>query len=163
MNKSDSIMDIRDPEIDVEEIMKQIQTRIQERRLEMQLKGQDDAPPNFASFIASVAPVGGDLQNHLQQMQQSGESIFVSVSVRDQHWPLLNSWINRLKEAFHTLVVIYVNSLAGRQAEFNRATLGAISEMTRRLEEVETRQRSLENETRYGREPKSPPNAERPQ
>jgi hypothetical protein len=147
MDEPETIVDIRDPEINVEELMQRIHRRLQHRRLEAQLKGLDcDAPVGPVVDAAGGFSVTADLQSGLREMSNVSESLFVAVSVRDQRLPLINDWVNRLKEAFHTLVVMYVNALAGRQTVFNRMTTSVISELVRRIQEEETRRATLESE-----------------
>lgn len=146
MAPSEQIVDIRDPEINVEEIMARIRARIRERRQEAEARGQDyDRLVDEASLDGSKV-FSPDLLYELRQLCMNADAIGVSVSMRDRRLPLLNPVFFRLEKLLHRLAVKYVNMLAGRQIILNRSTAHVLSEVTRVLEEREARLQVLEKE-----------------
>jgi hypothetical protein len=123
--KLDDIVEISDPDIDVEEIMDCIRQRLETRQKQAEALGQDYShlPDEAGGPSAGVGPA--ELYGQLHQLGQSTDGLRVSPVVTDWHVPLLNGPINRAKNQLHILVLMYVNTLAGRQIAVNRLTYQA--------------------------------------
>lgn len=146
MASTEQIIEIRDPEINVEEIMGRIRARIRERRQQAEAQGLNyDKLVDEASWGESRL-FSADLLYELQQLCMNADAIGVSVSMRDRHLPLLNPLFFRLEKLLHRLAVKYVNMLAGRQIMLNRSMAHVLSAVARTLEEREVRLEELEKE-----------------
>jgi len=109
-------------------------------------------------------------QKKLAEIKSSARrthSLWVSVEVRDQKLPVLNDWFNRFKRAFHELIVIYVNQLAGKQTDINFSLSTSVQELAtlvdkqrQRIAALEERVASLELKIK-AEEATAPPTSER--
>lgn len=148
MSESKDTIEIRDPEIDIEEIMARIRQRIQERRSEAQAQGLDydrlvdDQAVNFRTS----GRFDSDLYYDLHQVRTSADTIWVSLSVVDRQVPVVGSLLTRLRRELHSLVIYYVNMLAGRQVVFNRSVAGVLPALADALDESQERVAALEKE-----------------
>jgi hypothetical protein len=129
---------IRDPQIDAEVILAAVRKRLQQRQAE----AAETAP---ASSRHSLDP---EIYAALAEAQAAAEDTWVKVTVRDERLPLFNAAWNRFKLAIHEVIVLYVNSLAGRQTAFNVATTRLLAGLLQALEDRERRLQSLEAEVR---------------
>ena len=149
------VIDIRDPDIDVEEIMQRIRQRIRERRAQAQARGLDyDRLTDGALDGGPDRHLSGDLYYDLHQARESAETIWVPLSVvGEQRYPrFLTPLLNRVRHAAHHLVLYYVNMLAGRQIVFNRAAVSAVSGLAEADEKTVERLLVLEQEVASLRE-----------
>lgn len=135
-----AIIQIPDPQVDAGSVLQRVQARLEERRLQAQAQGMD-----YDHLLSSSGETDAR-HDSLAQMQRAAEEIWVTVNVRDEKLPVINSLWQRMKGAFHQMVVMYVNTLAGRQAVFNVATTRLLQESLARQEEQEARLRALEAE-----------------
>lgn len=149
MSEIEPVIDIRDSEINVEDIMNRIRARVHQRRLEASAQGVDydhvieDLPRGTGS-----GEQGSDLLYDLHQLRVSASAQGVGVAMRDRKVPLLNPVLYRVEHLLHRLVVKYVNMLAGRQISFNQTSVHALTELTRLLEEKDARVGDLELQVR---------------
>ena len=144
------VVDIREPEVNVEEIMARIRERVQQRRARAEAEGlaYDRLVDGDLAFDASGRRLGADFYYDLYQARQGADSIWVSLSViGNQRYPqMLGAFITRIHHAAHQLVLYYVNMLAGRQVNFNRAVIGAVSGLAEANESMAERMEALEKE-----------------
>jgi phage shock protein A len=147
------VIEIRDSEINVEEIMNRIRERIRQRRAQASAQGLDyDRLVDARAPIVATGQSDADLNYDLRQLQTNADAIPVSLAMRDRHIPLLNFLIYRLEMLLHRLVLKYVNMLAGRQVVFNTAASNVLSALAQRLEQSEARAQQLEKEVSALRE-----------
>lgn len=142
-------IDIRQPDVNVVEVMARIRARLQARRLEAQEKGLDfDRLPGHDELAARSGHLSGDFYYDLHQMRQGAEEIWVAMSLMgDERYPRwLGGVIRRVRHAAHQLVLYYVNMLAGRQVNFNRSAAGALAGMAETVEQMAARIEALERE-----------------
>jgi hypothetical protein len=149
----EQVIDIRDPEINVEEIMARIRERLRQRRTQASAQGLDyDRLVGDDRTVAS-GTLSTDLYYDLHQLRTTAESIWVPSAMRDRHFPpLINSVLFRLENLFHRLALKYVNMLAGRQVVFNRAAVGVLTGTLRALEQNQARVETLEKQVSELRE-----------
>lgn len=144
------VIEIRDPEVNVEEIMERIRQRVQERRTNAKAQGldYDRLTETRSALTSSGRRLGTDFYYDLYQARQSADSLWVSLSVMgNERYPqFLASLIGRVRHALHHLVIYYVNMLAGRQVAFNRSAIGAVSGLADANEEIAERVQNLEKE-----------------
>lgn len=160
-----AVIDIRQPDVDVNEVMARIRARIQARRLAAQEKGLDfDRLPGYDETATRRGHLSGDFYYDLHQSRQSAEEIWVSLSLMgDERYPRwLSAPIRRIRHAAHQLVLYYVNMLAGRQVVFNRSAVGALAEMADTIEQMAARLDALEREVQALRAAASTPESTSP-
>jgi hypothetical protein len=144
---ADQVIEIRDPEINTEEIMARIRQRIRERRALAEGRGLD-----YDRLVADdfKSPDGGrlsgDVYYDLHQLRGSADNIWVTLSMRDRHFPLLNPILYRIEKLLHRLALKYVNLLAGRQVVVNRAATHLLSETVRAVDDMTSRVETLEKQ-----------------
>jgi hypothetical protein len=145
MTNLKSLVNIRDPDINLDEVLLRLRARLQERRAKAQAQGLDyDCLSDQNLEGEGVRLFSATLSADLEQVYRTAENLWISVKVRDEKLPLINRWWNRFKEAFHLLVVMYVNMLAGQQIMFNMASARLLDDLLQVLEEREARLRALE-------------------
>jgi hypothetical protein len=130
--KPQDIIEIRDPEIDVEAIMRQIREKIRERREEAEAQGID---------IDSLAAgdhdrrFDDDLYREMRQVSASASQMGVILSPAEKDGiPILSVLSNRIRLAMHQLVVYYVNMLAAQQNHHNGQLVRLLMKLVRGLE-----------------------------
>lgn len=145
MTDQEQIIEIRDPEINVEEIMDRIRSRIRERRMQASERGQDyDHLVEDGTKHQAFGRFEADVYYDLRELQASSDDFWVALAMRDRHFPLLNPILYRIEELLHRLALKYVNMLAGRQVVVNRATTHVLSEVVRSFDESAKRSEGLE-------------------
>ncbi len=145
MSEVEQVIDIRDPEINVEEIMNRIRERIRHRHSQAEVKGVNyDHLTDEQALRASSTGLSADLYYELNELRATAESLGASVAMRDRRIPILNPLLYRVESLLHRLVVKYVNMLAGRQVAFNRTSANALEEIARALEASNARIEELE-------------------
>jgi len=155
MAEPEEVIEIRDPEVNVEEVMGRIRERIRERRDQAQAQGLDYDRLVDGSAGKDVAGrrLSADFYYDLYQARQSAETIWVSLSVVGQRSPaFLGSVVDRVRQAAHELVLYYVNMLAGRQTVFNRTAVSAVSDLAAVNENMSERLELVEQEMALLRE-----------
>lgn len=126
------VIEIRDPDIDAEVIMRQIRERIRERREEAEAQGID---------IDTLAEgdhdrrFGDDLYREMRQVSASASQMGVILSPAEKGGiPILSALSNRIRMAMHQLVVYYVNMLAAQQNHHNGQLVRLLMKLVRGLE-----------------------------
>lgn len=153
MTEDQDAIEIRDPEVNVEEIMARIRERIRQRRAQAGAQGLEyDELVNGRAPVIAADQSDADFNYDLRQLQTNADAILISLAMRDRRIPLFNALFYRLELLLHRLVLKYVNQMAGRQVVYNTAAANVISALARRLEQSETRAQKLEQETRALRE-----------
>ncbi len=122
MNASDDMAELHDPEISVEEIMRDIHNRVETRRQKVQAQGEGhfesvEEPGVSQAIGAEVTGVA----SQLRQLIQSADTLRLAPIITDWRIPLVNPLLRRLKKMLHELVLLYVNMLAGHQMAVNRS------------------------------------------
>lgn len=150
MAEVEEVVDIRDPEIDVREIMERIQQRVRQRREDASSRNlvYDRLTELDASLNSAERRLSSDFYYDLYQARQSADSIWVSLSVvgNERYPKALNSLITRVRHALHLVVIYYVNMLAGRQVVFNRTVIDAMTELAETNEKLSERLERMEQE-----------------
>jgi hypothetical protein len=121
------IIEIRDPEINVESIMARIRENIRQRK---------EAHPELFDLELSTFPVGGPspddvtgeeaLAFNLRQALITADEIGVMMSPVKSPLPVVGPLWAAFKRQMHGLVLYYVNTLAGKQMKFNRHVAHAL-------------------------------------
>ncbi len=141
MNRDDvrDVIEIRDPELDAEAIMRQIRENIRERRAEAEAKGL-----NYEAFVeglyASQVSARFDHQIYydLRRMSVGYDKVGVGLSLTESQLPIIAPLVQRVRRALHHLVIYYVNKLAAQQARFNEFVVRALTNLVKALEDGPT-------------------------
>lgn len=132
----EKIIEIRNPEIDAEAIMRRIRENIRQRRSEAEAQGLD-----YEAFVeglyASPDATRFDRSFYydLRWMSRGYYKIGVGLSLTESRIPLVAPLVQRIRTALHHLVIFYTNMLAGRQVRVNeyivRALIGLVEVLER--------------------------------
>jgi len=134
--------------LDVEAIMREIRSRIQQRRAQAEAQGLDfDALAEGRFTPDRPTRFNAELYYELRRLSLSGEQIGVGLSLTTSRLPLIGSLVQRVRLALHQLVIYYVNMLARQQSRVNaydaRAWLVLMADLEAKAAEVEALQREL--------------------
>jgi hypothetical protein len=130
------IIEICDPEIDAEAIMRQIRENIRKRRAQAEAQGLD-----YESFVEGLyasqvtARFDHSLYYDLRRMSVGYDKVGVGLSLTESGLPLIGPLVQRFRKALHHLVIYYTNMLAGQQARFNEYVVRALTGLVKELEE----------------------------
>jgi len=150
---SDNTIEIRDDEINVEEIMAKIRENIRRRQAAGEL------PPDPDSVIASTSkncPAGESddaIQRDLSYINANWDihnnSYFIS-----SHQPHIGKFLVKGRQLVHGEVRRYVDPMISRQTEFNASTVRIITRALQRCAEMDQHQQELETAfSSFEREP----------
>lgn len=147
MKNPEDVIEIRDPEIDVEDIMARIRERIRNRRDQAEAQGLDyDRLTDDRRTYDGDGELSSDFYYDLRQVRENADSIWVSLSVVGRDIPIVGSLVTRVRRMVHSLVLYYVNMLAGRQVVFNRSVASVLSGLVSHTDTTEGRIQELESE-----------------
>ncbi|MDI6867882.1 methionine biosynthesis protein MetW [Methanoculleus sp.] len=138
---SDTPFEIKDDEINVEEIMEKIRENIRRR------KEAGVYPPDPDSLAAPQAPAGSstDIARDLAYLSGNWDiqnrSYFIS-----SHRPVAGKVLVKGRELVHGEVRRYVDPVIWKQAEFNRATGRVLEEVARQVSGVESLREQIRDE-----------------
>lgn len=122
----EQIIEIRDPAVDVTQVMAQIRSMLAAHGPVM--------PPD-------VPPLGmqgddGALAFHMTQANLSYDQVFVEMNVMRPNVPLIGGLLARLKARAHELAVYYVNQHAGLQVNYNASVVQVLGLLAAREAEA---------------------------
>lgn len=139
---SDTPFEIKDDEINVEEIMEKIRENIRRR------KEAGIYPPDPDSLAPPQAPAGSSTEIARDLAYLSGNwdiqnrSYFIS-----SHRPVVGKYLVKGRELVHGEVRRYVDPVIWKQAEFNRATGRVLEEVARQVSGVESLREQIREDT----------------
>ncbi|MBN2006214.1 MAG: hypothetical protein JXA21_22855 [Anaerolineae bacterium] len=127
------IIEIQDPEIDAEAIMRQIRENIHQRRIRAETEGMDYASLASGTYAARFDE---NLYLALRQLETSpyarpGVSLAMAKTAAI---PVFGALVQRVRAALHQLVIYYVNILAEQQRSFNVHVIRTFKAMVKELE-----------------------------
>lgn len=134
-----------------------VDSRELEREILLRLAAAGVALPPASGSTGAAA-----VDDALERLRAAIDSLFLEISVRDEHLPIANAAWNRLKHKFHELVFLYVAEAVGQQSRVNEQvfeTLKALAESVQKdATDRERRIAALEAEVRHlrGRGGQSP-------
>jgi hypothetical protein len=126
------IIQIDDPEIDVQAVMARIREAVEAHALDEKIE--------FPTFAVAKAQRGDDprfsqeLYYQLEQANLNYDQIWVELSLVEERMPIVGPFVNRFKRDLHRLVLFYVNALGERQITMNDALLKTINQLVESLE-----------------------------
>jgi hypothetical protein len=117
----EDIIEIRDDQIDVKEVMRQIRANLQKRREAAAAQGVD-----LDTFVARLyredhGHFDATVYYNLRRANATADRITVSRYVSPRSTPVIGGLIQRMRGALHDLVIYYVNMLGSKQTLFNEA------------------------------------------
>jgi hypothetical protein len=128
----EAVVQIDDPEIDVQTIMERIREGLVEHALDEEVE--------FPTFAVARARRGAsprfteELYYQLEQANLNYDEIWVELSLVEEQVPLVGAFVNRFKRELHQLVVFYVNLLGERQVTMNDALVRTLNRLVESLE-----------------------------
>lgn len=130
----DGIIEIRDPEIDAEAIMRQIRANIRQRREAARTQGID-----FDAFLDGIyhqdqGHFEPAVYYNIRRMNTMYDRITVKQYVSPRSVPLVGELMQRVRVAMHDLVIYYVNMLGSKQVLFNEALVYMLNDLLAGLE-----------------------------
>jgi hypothetical protein len=126
------IIQIDDPEIDVQAVMARIREAMEAHALDEEIE--------FPTFAVAKARRGDhprfsqELYYQLEQANLNYDQIWVELSLLEEHMPIVGPFVNRFKRELHRLVLFYVNALGGRQITMNDALVRTLNQLVESLE-----------------------------
>lgn len=125
----EEIIEIRDPEINVAEIMEEIRRNIHQRQSEA--RDRKVVFPTFGATVPSDTKPTEEMErvlhHHLSQANLHYDKIGVALQFMPRPVPLIGRLWTAFRREAHNLVIFYVNTLAARQITFNDHVLRALN------------------------------------
>lgn len=133
-----NIIEIRDPDVDVVQIMKQIRENLAQRATIPDV--------DFPSFFFTRYQIDADTPGYfddetyynLEQANLTFDQIWIDSNLILSTIPLLGQLINRIKQELHNLVIYYVNLMAGIQVTFNEHILRVVNSVVEKSSQDHT-------------------------
>lgn len=136
----ENVFEIRDPEINVAEIMARIRENLAKRE---PLVPEVDSLTFDPGLDGCVSPEEG-LKQSLQQANLTWDKIYVGDQIRPSAG-LKQRVIHRVRRPLHDLVRFYVDILSAKQSSFNSAAVRSLNLLANKLERHEAaRQNEIE-------------------
>lgn len=143
------LIEINDPQLNVTEIMAQLRARVQQRREEL---GYDRrAFPTYGSTMfpgePDDLPYDANLYHHLRSANDSLELPAMEPLLAPSPFsrlPLIGVLWQRLRPAFHNMVLFYVNRALASQLRVNRHLVSVLNQLTTLSQDQQGSIRDLE-------------------
>jgi hypothetical protein len=147
----DNLIDIRDPKIDLDQILERIRERIRQRREELGYPEQKF--PVFGGAAYPGEPEEGDfdadLYYHLRRANEVYHQASVDISLAPSpiaRLPVLGHLWALVRREAHNLVLFYVGALARQQVAVNRHLVSTLNRMVVQLQEQQKEISALREE-----------------
>jgi hypothetical protein len=123
---------ICDPDMDAEAIMRQIRKDIRKQRAQAETQG-----PGYEAFVEEISTTRFDrsLYDALRRMSIGYDKAGVGLLLAGSSIPLVAPLVQRVRAAYHRLIIYYVNELARQQVRFNGHVVQAMATLIKGLEE----------------------------
>ena len=140
---NDNTIEIRDDEINVEEIMAKIRENIRRRQAAGELPLDPDSSIGSPSKNCPAGESDNAIQRDLSYINSNWDihnnSYFIS-----SHHPYIGKFLVKGRKLVHGEVRRYIDPMISRQTEFNASTVRIITLVSQRCEELNKRQQELE-------------------
>ncbi len=141
--------DTPQPKLETDAIMREIQARIQQRRIQAEAQGLDfDALASGRYTPDRPTRFNAELYYELRRLSLSGEQIGVGLSLTTSRLPVIGPLVQRVRLALHQVVIYYVNMLARQQARVNayeaRAWSVLMTDLENQASEIEALRREVD-------------------
>jgi len=146
----DGLIEIHDPEVDVDQIMTQIRERVHRRREEAGYPRQDLLAFGAAAYPGELEGEGvdADLYYHLRKANDLYHQVSVDPLLAPSpasRLPILGRLWRRMRQEAHNLVLYYVGRQAGRQVMVNRHLVSTLNRMAVQLQRQQEELEALRN------------------
>ena len=158
---SDDLIEIRDPEINVNEIMDQIRDRIRRRRKELGYEKRV-----FPSFGGTAYPgepedmaYDPDLYHHLRLANETFANVETGaqlLATRATHLPIFGHVWQRVRAYMHGIILFYVNRAITHEVNVNRHLISVLNQLATQSQAQQRRIAALEAEVQALRDQKAP-------
>jgi O-antigen chain-terminating methyltransferase len=139
----DNTIEIRDDDINVEEIMAKIRENIRRRQAAGELPLDPDSSIGSPSKNCPAGESDNAIQRDLSYINSNWDihnnSYFIS-----SHHPYIGKFLVKGRKLVHGEVHRYIDPMISRQTEFNASTVRIITLVSQRCEELNKRQQELE-------------------
>jgi len=139
----DNTIEIRDDDINVEEIMAKIRENIRRRQAAGELPLDPDSSIGSPSKNCPAGESDNAIQRDLSYINSNWDihnnSYFIS-----SHHPYIGKFLVKGRKLVHGEVQRYIDPMISRQTEFNASTVRIITLVSQRCEELNKRQQELE-------------------
>jgi hypothetical protein len=149
----DDLIEIDDPEIDVDDIMQEIRERIRRRREAMGYPRK-----SFPAFGAAAYPgepetedFDENLYYHLRKANDTYMTLVVEPVLSSSpatRIPILGRIWRQIRKEAHNLVLFYLGKLAGKQVLVNRHMVSTLNRMAAELQNQQAQVRELRREVK---------------
>ncbi len=131
----EDVIEICDAGLDAEVIMAAVRAGLRQRRSEAEARGLDfDGLANGLPAAGAGTLLDAGLYHDLRRAGVAYDKVGVDLTLTPSHLPLIGALVQRVRAALHTLVVYYVNRLAGQQARVNEMLVRVLMGLTKALE-----------------------------
>jgi hypothetical protein len=127
----ESVLSIRDPQLNVDAIMAEIRAALMKRKAEAEARGVDFDDLALGRYLLpdnNRFPI--ELRESLQQASLLSDSTQVSLFVTPTSTPVIGGLIQRVRMALHQAIIFYVNMSAQRQIAFNVEASKSLNRLT---------------------------------
>ncbi len=121
---------MNEEKINVEEIMQHIREQIIVRKTA-------ESPGNIPLVKLSGQHLPSEFYEHLYHASLLHNQIDVQIHLTPTATPIVGSFLHRLRQMIHEVVVFYVNKLAAQQIEVNQHLLRAVSILGEEMEKMQ--------------------------
>ena len=135
-DEPEDVIDIRDPRVNVDEIMSRIRTNIRARREQAEANGTDFETLARAQYGAPRGShFASELYDALYEANVMQDKVAVSLALTPNSVPVVGNLIQRVRAALHNITIYYVNMAMGRQTAFNAQVVHVLNELVRDMEQ----------------------------
>ena len=133
--KSDleTAIEIRDPEIDAEAIMRQIRANIRQRRMQAEAEGLDYTSLASGTYVPRFDENLYTVLRQLETTPYARPDVRLAIA-KPAAIPVVGALVQRVRTALHQLAIYYVNMLAEQQRSFNALVIRTFKALVRELE-----------------------------
>jgi hypothetical protein len=124
-----TVLEIRDPAIDSDEIVRRIRANIAQRIAKAQRLGVDFEKIYRGQPMLPNNSRDQTLQDVLVRLQTARNRSAVGLDLTPNKLPLVGKLVQKVRKALHDVAIFYVNKSAGSQLLFNQASVSAISQL----------------------------------
>ena len=129
----EEIIEIRDPAVDVEAVMRQIRANMHQRRLKAEAEGVDLEGFGAGLNVDVADSLSQETRDNLQRLGASYNKTNVGLFLTASRMPLLGFAWQKVRQSLHHLVLFYANRVANKQAVFNRYVVHTLTALIQDL------------------------------
>jgi SAM-dependent methyltransferase len=141
-NKMDDTFEIRDDEIDVEDIMRQIRENIKKRKYVETYSEEEINKPVGFSCVADVS--SNDKKWDLEYFNESGD-IHNNDYLISSHRPLIGWFLVKGRELINGEIRRYIDPIIFKQTEFNISMIQIVNNIICRLSDIDHKFEGIDN------------------